>query len=55
MTREELERKIAVQRELNRLAIEQADAHIREFRRKAAIHTVTTERLLEDLRELRRR
>lgn len=55
MTREELEKKIEVQRELNRIAIEQADAHIREFRRKAAIHTVTTDRLLEDLREIRRR
>jgi len=55
MTQEELRKKIEVQRELNRLAIERADAHIREFRRKAAIHTVTTQRLLEDLREIRRR
>jgi hypothetical protein len=55
MTREELERKIAVERELNRIAIKRADARIEEFRRKAAIHTVTTERLLQDLRELRRR
>lgn len=54
MTREELEKKIEVQRELNRLAIERARARIREFDRKAAIHTVTTERLLEDLREIRR-
>lgn len=55
MTREELRRKIEVERELNRIAIEEANAYLREFRRKAAIHTVTTERLLEDLRELRRR
>jgi len=55
VTREELKRKIEVERELNRLALEQADAHLREFRRKAAIHTVTTERLLEDLREIRKR
>jgi uncharacterized membrane protein (DUF2068 family) len=50
-----LRQKIEVQRELNRLAIERADARIREFRHKAAIHTVTTDRLLEDLRALRRR
>lgn len=55
MTREELEKKIEVQRELNRLGIERADARIREFRQMAAIHTVTTDRLLEDLREIRRR
>lgn len=55
MTREELKKKIEVQRELNRLAIERADARIREFDREAAIHTVTTERLLQDLREAVRR
>lgn len=55
MTREELKKKIEVQHELNRLAIERADARIREFRQRAAIHTVTTERLLQDLRELQRR
>lgn len=55
MTQEELKKKIAVQRELNRLAIERADARIREFDRLAAIHTVTTERLLQDLREAARR
>lgn len=55
MTREELKKKIEVQRELNRLAIERADARIREFNRFAAVHTVTTERLLEDLRAIRRR
>jgi hypothetical protein len=55
MTREELKKKIEVQHELNRLAIERADVRIREFRQRAAIHTVTTERLLQDLRELQRR
>jgi len=55
MTREELKKKIEVQRELNRLALERADARIQEFNRKAAIHTVTTDLLLEDLREIRRR
>ena len=55
MTQEELKRKIDLELERNRKAIERADAYLREFRRKAAIHTVTTDRLLEDLRELRRR
>jgi len=55
MTREELEKKVEVQRELNRLAIERARDRIREFDREAAIHTITTERLLQDLREAVRR
>jgi len=55
MTSEELKRKIEVERELSRLAIERADAHMREFRRQAAIHTVTTDRLLQDLEEAVRR
>jgi len=55
MTREELKKKIEVQRELNRLAIERADARIREFDHEAAIRTVTTDRLLQDLREAARR
>jgi uncharacterized membrane protein (DUF2068 family) len=55
MTREELQKKIEVERELSRLAIERADAHMREFRRQAAIHTVTTDRLLQDLQEVVRR
>jgi len=55
MTREELQERIPRELEQIRVAIERADARLREFRRTAAIHTVTTERLRQDLRELRRR
>jgi hypothetical protein len=55
MTREEIEKKIEVERELSRLAIERANAHMREFKRQAAIHTVTTDQLLQDLEEAVRR
>ncbi|HEX5989728.1 MAG TPA: hypothetical protein VFY75_05915 [Solirubrobacterales bacterium] len=39
----------------SRLAIERADARMREFRRQAAIHSVTTDRLLQALEEAVRR
>lgn len=55
MTREELDKKIELALAQNRAAIEKADAFIREFDRLAAIHNVTTDRLLEDLREAARR
>ncbi|HEU4738982.1 MAG TPA: hypothetical protein VFS54_07860 [Solirubrobacterales bacterium] len=55
MTDEELKKRIEVERELSRLAIERADAHVREFRQQAAIHMVTTDRLLQDLEEAVRR
>lgn len=55
MTREELNKKIALEQARNHAAIEKADAFIRELDRLVAIHTVTTDRLLEDLREAARR
>jgi hypothetical protein len=55
MTREELDRKIELIQAENRAGIEKADAFIRELDRLVAIHTVTTDRLLEDLREAARR
>jgi hypothetical protein len=48
-------KKIALEQARNRAAIEKADAFIRELGRLVAIHTVTTDRLLEDLREAARR
>jgi hypothetical protein len=51
MTREELDKKVEATLAQNRAALERAEAHLREFDRLAAIHTVTTDRLLKDLRE----
>ena len=55
VTREELNKRIDAALEENRAAIERADAHFREFRRLAAIHTVKTERVFRELRESARR
>ena len=55
MTREELKKEIELEVERNRVAIERADAHLREFNRLAAIHTITTERVFRELREAVRR
>ena len=54
MTREELNRTIELTQARNRAAIEKADAFINEFDRLAAIHTVTTDRLLRKLRRAAR-
>lgn len=51
MTREELDRKIELTLAENRAVLERTDAHIREFNRLAAIHTVRTERVFRELRE----
>jgi hypothetical protein len=51
MTREELDKKIEETLAENRAAIEKADAHFREFKRLAAIHTVQTERVFRELHE----
>lgn len=55
MTQEELDKKIELTLAENRAALERADAHFRKYDRLIAIHTVTTDRLLEDLREAGRR
>lgn len=55
MTREEIDKKIEMAMAENRAAIEESDAHFREFRRLAAIHTVRTERVFRELREEARR
>ncbi len=53
--REELNERIEKTQAKNRAALERADAHFREFRRQAAIHTVRTERVFRELRESARR
>lgn len=55
VTREELDKKIELTLQQNRAVLERVDALNREFDRLDAIHTVTTNRLLEDLREAVRR
>jgi hypothetical protein len=55
VTREELNERIDRTLAENRAAIEKADAHFREFRHQAAIHTVRTERVFRELREAVRR
>jgi hypothetical protein len=55
MTREELDKKIELTQAKNRAAIKRADAFLEEMDRLVAIHNVTTDRLLEDLREDARR
>lgn len=55
MTQEEIDKKIELERARNRAVIERADAFFREFDRLAAIHIVTTDRLLRKLRAARRR
>lgn len=56
MTREELKREAEATLAKNRVALERADAHTREFEQLAVIHTITTERAFRRLREsLRRR
>ncbi len=54
MTREELNKRIDLELAQSRAAIEKADAFFREFDRLAAIHIVTTNRLLRKLRAARR-
>jgi hypothetical protein len=55
MTREELDREVELTLARNRAAIERFDEQRRESERLIAIHTVTTDRLLRDLREAARR
>ena len=55
MTQEELEKMIESVQAQNRDALARLDAHNRKYDRLVAIHTVTTDRLLEDLREAIRR
>lgn len=55
MTREELDKKIELVRKQNREALERVAAHRRKYDRLIAIHSATTDLLLEDLRELRGR
>lgn len=55
MTREELDKKVEFVQAQNRAALKRVDAHNRKYDRLVAIHTVTTDRLLEDLREAARR
>jgi hypothetical protein len=55
VTREELDKKIDVTLVQNRAALERVDALEREYDRLDAIHTATTKRLLEDLREAAQR
>jgi hypothetical protein len=55
VTREELNKRIDSTLAENRAAIERADAHFREFRRLAAIHTEKTERVFRELREAAQR
>lgn len=51
MTREELKREAEMTLAKNRVALERADAHTREFERLAVIRTITTERAFRRLRE----
>ncbi|MGN6258800.1 MAG: hypothetical protein ACTHN3_13815 [Solirubrobacterales bacterium] len=55
MTHEELDKKIELTLAQNRAALKRVDALEREYDRLDAIHTATTKRLLEDLREAARR
>ena len=55
MTRKELDKKIELTLAQNRAVLERVEARRRESDRLIAIHTVTTNRLLEDLREAVRR
>jgi len=55
MTREELKKKIDLERIRNRAAIEKADALLRWLDREVPIHEVRTERAFRKLREEMRR
>jgi hypothetical protein len=55
VTREELDKEIELTLAESRAAIERSRRRRRELDRLIAIHTITTDRLLEDLREAARR
>lgn len=51
MTREELNKRIELVQAQNREALERVAAHRRKYDPLIAVHTATTDLLLEDLRE----
>lgn len=55
MTREELKKKVELQKAENRAALERADAYFRWFDREAPIHVVRTKQAFRELRESVRR